>query len=318
MRSLLSPLELAYRAVNRVRRALYRRGLLRPRSLPRPVVSIGNIALGGSGKTPTTIAIAEHLQRSGYRVAVLTRGHGRAGADAWAIVDARDARRFGDEPVLLAARLPECPIIVGRDRHRSGTAFLEQSDCDVFILDDGFQHLQLHRDLDIVIDDPTARWNREDRGALTDADILLVRASSVDAAPTSADPRFRAVLVPSGYRRGGERHPVSDLRGRSCIAMTALARNERFFEMLSAEGLIVVKTHGFPDHHDYSALDLAAIEKSRKETGAELILVTEKDAAKLPAEFDCAILEVEMKIVPEDPFYSLLSEELRHLAERTG
>ncbi len=315
MSLLIRPIELGYQGINRARRALYRRGHLRSNALPRPVISIGNIAVGGSGKTPATIAVAGHLTAAGHRVAILTRGYGGSMASGWAVVDAPDPRRFGDEPVVMAERLTGTPVVVGADRFLAGSGFLESSDCDVFILDDGFQHLQLHRDLDIVIDDPTARWNREDRSALDDADIVLLRSSSLQSMPSAEDPRFRSVLVPSGFRKGRERVGFETLRGRRCVAMSGLARNDRFFGMLTEAGIDLAGTQGFPDHHRYSAADLSSVLSLRDERGAELIVTTEKDAVKLPPEFECAIIEVEMKFIPEEPFLSLLVEELRRLQE---
>ncbi len=309
------PLELGYQGINHLRRGLYRRGILKTRALPRPVVSIGNIAIGGSGKTPAAIAVARHLTRIGYRVAILTRGYGGSETSGWALVDVPDARRFGDEPVVIAERLPECRVIVGADRYRAGIEFLGLEDCDVFILDDGFQHLQLHRDLDIVIDDPTARWNREGRSALRDADVVLLRAASSDGGPTPEDPRVRAVLEASGFRKGETRGRLEELRGKKCLAMSGLARNGRFFDMLSEAGIDLVGAYGFPDHHDYSAADLSRVVSLRDSTGAELILTTEKDAVKLPAEFECTIIEADMKFIPEEAFYSLVAEELLRLQE---
>lgn len=315
MTVLIRPVELAYQSVNGLRRELYGRGILRPKSLPRPVISIGNIAIGGSGKTPATIAVAGHLARAGNRVAVLSRGYGGSSSGGWAVVDAPDPRRFGDEPVVIAQRVPECRVIVGANRYWSATEFLKKDDCDVFVLDDGFQHLQLHRDLDIVIDDPTGRWHRERRSALRDADIVLLRVASRDQAPTPEDPRFRVVLEPTGFRQRGARSPLDELRGIPCVAFSGLARNERFFGMLSDAGITLVGAKGFPDHHDYSAADLSSILAMRESRGGELILTTEKDAVKLPAEFDCAIIEADMKFIPEEPFHSLVTDELLRLEE---
>lgn len=314
MSMLMRPLELTYQAINSFRRSLYRRGILGARSLPRPVISIGNIAIGGSGKTPATIAIARHLTRTGHRVAVLTRGYGGSGSSGWAVVDAPDAARFGDEPVVLARRLPECRIVVGADRYRAATEFLMRNDCSVFLLDDGFQHLQLLRNLDIVIDDPGARWNREGRAALEDADVVVLRAAKEEM-PTPEDPRVRAVLEPSGFRRGNVRGSLSELRGIRCVAMSGLARNARFFAMLTDAGIKLAGTKEFPDHHEYSAADLSEVLALRDSCNAQLILTTEKDAVKLPAEFDCAIIEVDMKFFPEAPFFSLISDELLRAQE---
>ena len=234
MTILLKPLELLWRGVNRLRRALYRRGVLKAKRLPKPVISVGAITAGGAGKTPATIAIGEYLIARGYRVAVLTRGYKRSGAGGR--VTELDAERFGDEPVLLK-RLGD--VIVGRNRYENGL----QVNCDVYLLDDGFQHLQLARDVDVVIDAP-GQWLREGRSALRDADFVIPRRLEID--------------VPKG----------------KLFAFAGLADNEQFFRALNAAG-----TMSFPDHHRYTARDLERIREAAK--GADAIVTTEKDAVKI-------------------------------------
>lgn len=258
MTVLLKPIELAWRGVNRLRRALYRAGVLRAKRLPKPVVSVGSIGAGGAGKTPATIAIARHLIARGYKVAVLTRGYGRAGAGG--VVDALDAAKYGDEPVLIK-RATGAEVIVGSNRYRNALTI----SCDVFLLDDGFQHLQLARDVDVVIDAPS-KWHREGRSALRDADFVIPRRLRLDCAA---------------------------VRGKRVFAFAGLADNEQFFTALRACGADVVGTRGFPDHHRYTAADLAALRNS----GAELLVTTEKDAVKIEGEGIVAV-GAEMVIEP--------------------
>jgi len=263
--NLLEPIELLYRGVNRARRALYRRGVLKSKRLPKPVISVGNIAAGGAGKTPAVIAIARHLIGRGFRVAVLTRGYGRSGAGGR--VDALDAERFGDEPVVIKRRVPAADVIVGKDRYRSGLS----TSCDVYLLDDGFQHLQLHRDVDVVIDAPNARWHREGRPALRDADFVIER-------------RIR----PAG---------LEALRGRRVFAFAGLADNEQFFTMLRDHGIELAGTRGFNDHARYSAADVESLRKEAAANGAEVLATTEKDAVKIAAD-DIVAVGAEMEIDP--------------------
>lgn len=264
MNPLLKLAELPYRGINRVRRFLYSTGVLRAKRLPRPVISVGNIAAGGAGKTPAVIALARFLTARGFRVCVLTRGYGRSGEGGR--VDVLDAARFGDEPVVIKKSVPEADVIVGENRYRNGLAIT----CDVYLLDDGFQHLQLARDLDIVIDVPDARFHREGRAALRAADLVVPR-------------RVRADL--------------SAVRGRRLFAFAGLADNEQFFAMLPD----LAGTRSFPDHHRYTPADLDAIRAAAAAAGAERIVTTEKDAVKLGAHdiiaipleflFDEAVLE---------------------------
>lgn len=240
-------LQSLYKQASRVRRALYRRRVLKRKRLPKPVISIGNISAGGAGKTPAVIAVAKFLVREGLKVCVLTRGYGRAGTGG--VVDTLDAERFGDEPVLIKKHVPEAIVVVGKERYENGKAV----DCDVYLLDDGFQHLQLHRDLDIVINVRDARFYREGRRALRDAHIVIPRR-----------------IQPSN---------LDSLRGKSVFAFAGLANNEQFFAMLRENGVSLAGTRSFRDHHQYTPRDLALIRESAR--GADLIVTTEKDAVKI-------------------------------------
>ncbi|MEA2336611.1 MAG: tetraacyldisaccharide 4-kinase [Thermoanaerobaculia bacterium] len=267
---LLKPIELLWRGVNRLNRALYRRGIRKGKRLPRPVISIGNLAAGGTGKTPAVITIGRHLLKRGFRVAILTRGHGRTG-NVSGLVTSLDASRFGDEPVLLKSKLKNMDVIVGSKRYENALQFLSQNDCDLFILDDGFQHLQLARDVDVVIDAGRGVM-REGRSALADADFIIQR-----------DLRL---VVPE------------ELTARRLLAFAGLADNEQFFASLRAHGLDVIGTKSFRDHYRYTAADVDAIREAARNAGADVIVTTEKDAVKIDAR-DIIPIAAEMIIAPE-------------------
>ena len=243
-----------YRGVNRLRRSLYRAGVLRPKRLPRPVISIGNIATGGAGKTPAVIALANDLARRGMKVAVLTRGYGKRGNTS-GLMDSADAARFGDEPSLIKLRTENADVIVGANRFDNGSFYLAAHSCDVFVLDDGFQHLQLARDIDVVIDLPSPRFSREGRAALRYAHFVISR-------------RLRLAIPES-------------LAGQRVFAFSGLADNEQFFDSLRAGGLNVIGSRSFEDHHRYSDEDVESILASAHQAGAEGVVTTEKDAVKL-------------------------------------
>ena len=251
--------ELLYRGINRLRRALYRAGILKARRLPVPVISIGAIAAGGSGKTPATIAIAGALASRGLRVAVLTRGYGRAGVGG--AVRELDPDRYGDEPVLIKKRLPQVEVIVGKNRYDNA----KRIEADVFVLDDGFQHLQVHRDLDVVIDHPAAFF-REGRSALRGAAMVI--------------PRKIELNVPES------------LRGKRVFAFAGLADNDQFFKAL---GLDLAGTRSFPDHYRYTTADIESIK--REAANADAIVTTEKDAVKIA---DRDIIAIPMQFVIDD------------------
>jgi lauroyl/myristoyl acyltransferase len=250
-------------AVNRARRALYRAGILRGKKLHRPVISVGGITAGGAGKTPAVIAVCRALADRHLRVAVLTRGYGRNDKSYSGPVTTSDPDKFGDEPVLIRRSIIG-EVLVGSNRYQNGRNF----DCDVFVLDDGFQHLQLRRDYDLVIDAP-ARVHREGRSALRDADAVI--------------PRQLRTLVPE------------ELRGKQVFAFSGLADNEQFFASLREAGLDVAGTRSFPDHHRYTPADVEALKRDAK--GLPLV-TSEKDKVKIA---DAAVLSVGAELViPED------------------
>jgi tetraacyldisaccharide 4'-kinase len=219
----LKPFDLLWRGVNRVWRALYRRGILKSKRLPRPVISVGNLAAGRAG-------------------------------NASGVVTSLDAAKFGDEPVLMKSKLKNIDVIVGSKRYQNAVQFLSSNECDLFILDDGFQHLHLARDVDVVLDAGTGVM-REGRSALADADFVIQR-------------RLRLVVP-------------EELIGRRIFAFAGLAGNEQFFASLRKNRLDVIATRSFRDHHRYTAADIAAIKEAARTAGAEAIVTTEKDAVKI-------------------------------------
>jgi KDO2-lipid IV(A) lauroyltransferase len=241
--------------INRARRALYRRGVLKGKRLPRPVISIGNLAMGGTGKTPAVIAICRFLKSKGFEVAVLTRGYG------------------GDEPILIK-QTTNCDVIIGKTRYENAKQYLKQNDVDVFVLDDGFQHLQLQRDLDIVIDAPS-RFYREGSSALGDADLVI--------------PRRLRTIIPD------------ELRGQRVFAFAGLANNEQFFDSLRPH-VQLVGTKSFRDHYPYAAADIAAI---RREAGGARIVTTGKDKVKID---DPAIVAVDAEFDLDDETLRMIEE----------
>jgi len=268
--TLLKPFEFLWRGVNRLRRALYRRGLLKGRRLPRPVVSVGNLAAGGAGKTPAVITIARYLAKRGFRVAVLTRGYGR-NEKVSGIVTSLDAARFGDEPVLMKSKLKNVDVIVGSNRYDNALQFLNQNDCDLFVLDDGFQHLQLARDVDVVID-TAGDVMREGRSALAYADFVI--------------------------RRNLRMAVPEELASKRLFAFAGLADNDQFFASLRALGLTVAGTKGFRDHHRYTPADIAAVKAAARDAGAKIVVTTEKDAVKID-DRDIIPIAAEMIVEPE-------------------
>lgn len=311
-RAVLLPLVVAsllFRAVAALRGWLYGRGLLRAARAAAPVVSIGNVAVGGAGKTPAAIAVASRLARRGRRVAILSRGYGATRADPRVVSDGvalrLGAEEGGDEPVLLARRLPGVAVLCGPRRGALAPIATGDLGADALVLDDGFQHRALARDLDVVVLDAAnpfgngrllpAGPNREPRSALRRAGLVWL--SRVDQAEPAAVEGLRALARAATGRAPVEsRHAPSDvldgrlersyglgaLRGARVVLLSGIARPGGFRRTVEGLGADVVAERRFPDHHRFTSAELAPI-LSASAADDVLVVTTEKDAVRLPA-----------------------------------
>jgi len=299
----LSLLSVLFGAAAALRGAAYARGLLTRESLPVPVISVGNLAVGGTGKTPAVIALARALGASGKRVGILTRGYkGTVTSGALLVSDGRevlaDAATAGDEAVLLARTLPGVPVAVGPRRARAGRLLLDGPGADVLLLDDGFQHRALVRDADVVLVDGNAPFGngrllprgplRESPCALARADAVLVRAAAGEAPPLEAVRCYTAAHVGAAHTRvtgivDADFRPVPALTDVPVLAAAGIARPERFRVTLEETGARVVDFVPYPDHMAYTAADARTLCDRAGAAGAEAVAVTAKDAVKLGA-----------------------------------
>lgn len=314
----LLPLLPLYSLAVRLRAAAYRRGVISTHRLPVPVVSVGNVAFGGTGKTPTVIALARDLVRRGRRPAVLTRGYGRSDRAPRLLVGPDPqitAAEAGDEPLELAMRLPGVPVVVDPDRVRGASAALRRG-ADVVLLDDGFQHLRVERDLDLVLLDAGDPWAggalpplgrlREPLGALARADAILVTKMARCARSVPEPIRRRlAELAPGTPVLGSTTVPrrvatpegslePSALRGRRVFAFAGLARPSGFVGVLEGAGAEVVGHRWFADHHPYREQDLGDLLARSARLGA-VPVTTAKDRVKLPPSAPVWVVEVEVE-----------------------
>ncbi len=275
---LLWPLSKLFCALVGLRRSLYRVGMLHTRRFPRPLIVVGNISVGGVGKTPFVIFLIEQLQQMGWRPGVVARGY-RGESDEWPLlVDAQaDARRIGDEPLLIARR-GKVPVCVGPDRPAAVEQLLAgRPEVDVVISDDGLQHYRMGRDLELAIVDAV---HGLDNGFCLPAGPLREpkqRLESVDAVFYNGNiERRRGMrLTVAGVARLNKPEtlsPLSQFAGERVHAVAGIGDPERFFRALEAAGIRIVP-HPFPDHHAYHAEDLAF-------NPPLPILMTEKDAVK--------------------------------------
>ena len=317
--------------VNAIAHAGYRLGLRRVHAAAVPVISVGNIAFGGTGKTPLVAALARALLAAGARPAILTRGYGRRDTKPVLIRDGQDAgwERVGDEPALLARALPEVPIAVDSDRVRGAAAVVGETGATHLILDDGFQHWRLARDLDIVVveaSDPfgARKPRREHPNALARADaIVLSRAANLTEARAAMavlgayapNATFLATaLAARAVFRGGERRSPDALKDVSVVAMAGIASPEGFVNTLGDIGARVVEMRFFPDHHRYDRREVERVLAEADAAGA-IVATTGKDAVKLPPDLLARVAWVDVDAVPvmgsfEELFAPVLGKQL--------
>jgi tetraacyldisaccharide 4'-kinase len=319
----LSVLSAVYGRVARLRRSWYAQRPHARRRLDRPVISVGNLVVGGSGKTPVVEALARMLREMGERPAILSRGYARRrGVDGVVVVSDLErvlepVERSGDEPQMLARALPGTPVLVSADRYLAGRLAESRFGCTVHVLDDGFQHLQLERTSDVLLVSPADLEERvlpsgrlrEGLDAARVADALIVSGSSEDADRVSS--ALGVATVFSVQTTFGELRPLGEGEapapaGARVIAVAGIARPERFFRALRSQGWNVVAELRYPDHHWYTVRDLAAINNAAQETHARIVVTTEKDAVRVGQQAWWAALPMQVAIEPADRFRSWL------------
>jgi len=338
LRVLLFPLYLLsipYGWSVRARTFFYARGLLNTKRLPCPVISVGNITVGGTGKTPLVVALAKGLKERGVTVAVLSRGYRRSRTAGSVVSDGRTIHLpqegSGDEPYWMASNLPEIPVLVGKDRYLNGQKAIREFNVRCLILDDGYQHLQLHRDLNIVLVDSQAGFGNRyllPRGVLREPIAHIQRAHLIlftkverveecfpmEAALRETHPSssiFHSRYEPMGLIGSkGEEEEIESLRGKKVFAFSGIARPESFAFILRKNGAKIVKEVFFPDHHLYTGKDLAWIQK--ESTGVDRVVTTEKDMVKLQTlnmgQHSIWALRIEIRLWEEEEFFKKVME----------
>jgi tetraacyldisaccharide 4'-kinase len=279
---LLYPLSLLFRTLVWLRRTAYRIGLLRATRLNVPVVVVGNISVGGTGKTPLTLALAQQLIERGRYPLIVSRGHGAATAAPCEVTPESTAQTVGDEPLLMAQR-KLCPVWIGKDRAAAAQAGLAaHPECDVILCDDGLQHYRLARDFEIAVVDGNRRYGngwlipagplREPISRLHSVDTIVCnggKATAGETAMTLHGDVFRNLRNPENTR------PAAAFSTLKCHAAAGIGDPARFFRHLTTLGLHCV-THPFPDHHIFEPAELDFAE-------CDALLLTEKDAVKCNA-----------------------------------
>jgi len=275
---LLTPLSLLYLAVVSLRRHAYRYGILPSHRLPAPVIVVGNVTAGGTGKTPLVAWLAGYLRGRGLHPGIVARGYGGK-ASSWPqrVRPDSDPAMVGDEAVMLAG-LAGCPVAVAPDRVAAARELLEHGGCDVIVSDDGLQHYALQRDIEIAVVDGVRRYGtgfllpagplREPLRRLREVDLVVVNG-------LAGHGEYPMRLQVSSARQlggGGEQRPLADFRGRSVHAVAGIGNPERFFLALQQAGLRP-EMHAYPDHHRFRPGDIRFADERP-------VFMTEKDAVK--------------------------------------
>jgi tetraacyldisaccharide 4'-kinase len=317
----LSMVSIVYGWAVKLRRTFYKKAIFKSKRLPCSIISIGNITVGGTGKTPMTIYVAKVVKQLGYNVAVISRGYkGKAEKIGGIVSDGKvllmTPESAGDEPYMMAKRLKDVPVIVGKNRLKAGRLAISKFDPDVIVLDDGFQHLKLQRDLDLVLLDYRKPFGsghllprgvmREPASALLNANaIILTRSDAVNENEMSSSlkklrfyernkPIYHTFHHPfvysiiNGEKKIFEKNIKEILRqnsecikGRTVFAFSGLADNHDFQQTVKSLSCNLSGYMEFPDHHPYSEKDLKDISAAAKRSMSECLITTEKDYVRM-------------------------------------
>ena len=332
-RILLFPLyllSLPYGGVVRARSLLYSLRLLKPKTLPCSVISVGNITAGGTGKTPLVMSLAKGLTERGISVAILSRGYKGKKASEQVVSDGKtiflSPEESGDEPFLMAKACKGIPVLTGKDRFLSGRVALQRFGVRAMLLDDGYQHLPLRRDMNILLIDSEIGFGdctllprgilREPLSHLRRAHLLVLTKVEDPGAFQPLEKTIHKIhpsapLYHSHYEPvslvdpEGEEEEPSSFKGKKVVALSGVANPNYFSSLLRKCGMEVIREVIFPDHHLYTAKDLSSIEEKGK--GVDCIVTTEKDMVKLKKmnifHLPMRALRIEIKIWEEEEFY---------------
>ncbi len=315
----LHGLSLFYGAAVRLRLLLYASGLLRKKRLPCAVVSVGNITAGGTGKTPLSIYLADYFRDAGKKAVVLSRGYGGSARGTAVVSDGQNIllspAEAGDEPYLMAERLAGVPVVVSPDRVRGGRIAIERFSPDVIILDDGFQHIRLERDVNILLVDSVEGFGngfllprgilREHVSGVKRADVAMVKGGNLRKGDREVLKRYGIDVLSFRYNptavvdvRTGAPLALDALKGKKALAVAGVANPNPFFRSLERLGAVDLKTLAYADHHAYTSSDFEAI--SAAALGRDIVITTEKDAVKLktlaPERFPLYALRIDVEV----------------------
>lgn len=338
--SLLSAISVLYGSAVYLRRIFFGLHIFKRKKILCPVISIGNLTLGGTGKTPTVIQVAQLLTRNNRRPVVVSRGYGRKDESEIIVVSDRqsvlvDAQTGGDEPVMMGSKLPGIPVVVGRRRYHAALRAVQRFRPDVVVLDDGFQHIQLKRDLDVVLVDAGNPFGngklfpagilREPINALKRAHAVLITKTDMS---TDVEKLKDTIRQHTGARiftsrqvpvdlidyRSSDLKPLAVLRGSRVLALSGIARPDSFTLLLKSLGADIVAACTYRDHFDYQKSDLAAVFRKAADEKISMIVTTEKDAIRLKKLHVDGVwaLRIELTVAEGEEWEAFLLEGLKN------
>ena len=301
----LLPLFLVYQIIIFFRNYLYDKKIFKSTKLPCKIISVGNITTGGTGKTPTVIAIAKFLQQQNKRLAILSRGYGRKSKGTRLVTDGRTIptnwESFGDEPLLMSKSLSGIPIVVDENRVKGGQFLIANYHPEIIILDDGFQHRKIFRDLDIVLVNSNISkfanrifsfsnlreaWKSLKRAHiifLTKSDVVVPSAKLQTRLNEIGLPLFKTNLNPTSHLSDNKNNKINidNFKGKSVLLFSGIADHKSFENLVKKLGFNILDSIYFKDHNVYSKSDIEKIRNKYNKTNADIIITTEKDIIKI-------------------------------------
>ena len=320
-----------YESLVAIRNFFYETKILSTKSLNCKVISIGNITVGGSGKTPTVEYLSNLLQSKGHNVGIISRGYKRKSKSTLVVTDGKKKPKswehVGDEPYLLAHKLENIPIVVGVSRYKAGSVMIEKFQPDVILIDDGFQHLSLHRDLDIVLVNSKDKRSdyklipsgklREPMSNITRADLIVITKTNIHQPSNYLINKIESFNRPTIYNeiqikdllkyKSNETNELGKITNKKVYLFSALGDNESFKKIMENTHAEIVGHSKYLDHHRYTLDDLKNIEQKAIKCDAEFLITTEKDLVKINfqnSKIDIYAIRMKMFFDPEN----LLSE----------
>lgn len=323
---ILLPIFLVYQLIVNIRNYLYDKNVLKSAKLPCKIISVGNISVGGTGKTPTVIAIAQFLQKQNKTVAILSRGYGRKSSGNQLVTagktDTLNWEKFGDEPTLMANQLSDIPVVVDENRIRGAKFLINKFNPEIIILDDGFQHRKLFRDIDIVLVNSNIskfgkgifgfRNFRETWRSLRRAHLIILTKSDYFSPSIKLQnklsafglPIFNSTIIPASSLLDNKYNKIiaEYFSGKAAILFSGIGDPESFNKTIQHLNINVLGSLKFKDHKKYSKLDIEKIRNKFKKTGAEILLTTEKDFLKI-SDVDLPIYALPISMSIEEKGY---------------